>query len=82
MNSEIEEPKPGETYRHFKNKANLYRIMAIARDVDNPEKKSVIYTSLYESVFPAGTVWSRSLDDFVGFKKLNGESVKRFTRVK
>jgi hypothetical protein len=45
----------------------------------------VVYKNFYEGEeleeFSVGTPWFRTLDDFVGFKEINGERVKRFTRV-
>lgn len=77
----MEEPKSGEKYKHFKGEDRTYEIIAVARDCENPKNKVVIYQSLYEGDFPKGTIWSRLLDDFVGFKELNGQKIKRFTRV-
>jgi len=83
-----QEPKPGEIYQHFKGKEKLYKVIAIARDCENPEKKIVIYKQLYDNKnnqneFPKGTIWSRPLGDFTGEKILeNGNKVKRFTLVK
>lgn len=65
-------------YRHCKGKE--YEVIAVARDCDNPQKKIVIYEALYAcEEFPYGQVWTRSLEDFVGFKNIDGEQVKRFT---
>ena len=78
----MQEPKPGETYQHFKGKEKLYKILEIARDCENSEKKIVIYEQLYESDFPKATIWARSLEDFTGYKILeNGNKVKRFMLV-
>jgi hypothetical protein len=82
MEERREIPKPGEKYRHFKGEDKIYEIIAIARDCDNPERMSVIYKSLYEGEYPVGTIWRRSLEEFIGFKELNGNKVKRFTKVK
>ncbi len=77
----MEEPKSGQRYRHFRG-TNQYEIIAVARDVDSPESKSVIYKSLYDCAFPMGTIWRRLLEDFVGFKTLgDGTKVKRFTLI-
>ena len=80
MKNKMEEPKAEERYRHFK--GGEYEIVTTARDCDNLDKFLVIYKSLYDSeTFPRGTIWSRSLEDFVGLKELNGEKIKRFTRI-
>lgn len=82
MTDNLSEPQAGEYYKHFGGKNQQYKIVAVARDVNNPNQKVVIYESLYESSFPSGTIWMRSLDDFVGFKTLeDGTKVKRFTKV-
>jgi hypothetical protein len=82
----MEEPKPGEIYLHFKNKK--YEIIAIALDCEIRTKKIVVYKQLYESENPAGTIWVRSLEDFVGEKEfgedteINGRVFRKGERVK
>jgi hypothetical protein len=87
----MEEPKPKERYLHFKGKE--YEVIAIARDCDNPERKIVVYKQLYESQNPFGTIWTRSLEDFLGNKEFKeetnilgrifkpGEKVKKFQKI-
>lgn len=82
----MEEPKPGEKYQHFKGEDKIYEIVTVSRDCDNPNEKYVNYRSLYNTEdnteeFPKGTVWSRSLEDFVGFKEMSGKKIKRFTKI-
>lgn len=78
----MEEPQSGEKYRHFKGEDKVYEIMAVARDCEDPQKKHVIYKSLYEKEdFSKGTIWSRPLEDFIGFKELDGNKIKRFTKI-
>jgi hypothetical protein len=74
-----QEPKQGEIYEHFK--GGKYKIIAVARNCEYPEKKVVVYEALYEGDFPMGTVWLRLLEDFLGFKELNGKQIKRFVRI-
>lgn len=69
-------------YQHFKGKDKLYQVIALARDCENHEKKVVVYKQLYESEFPKGTIWTRSLEDFLGEKIIDGKSVKRFVLIK
>ena len=83
----MDEPKPGEKYLHFKGKE--YEIIAIARDCDNKDRKIVVYKQLYKTPeLPIGTVWTRSLDDFVGDKEfkedttINQRLFKKGDRVK
>ena len=87
----MKEPLPGEIYQHFKGEDKKYKIIAIAIDCDNREKKVVVYEQLYGgNGFPIGQRWTRALEDFVGFKIFDkdeqigeklfkkGERVKRF----
>ncbi len=74
------EPKKSEKYKHFK--GDVVEIICVALDCENLEKKFVVYKHLHETKnFPAGTIWIRELSDFIGFKKLNEEKVKRFTKI-
>jgi ADP-ribose pyrophosphatase YjhB (NUDIX family) len=77
-------PKQGEKYKHFKDEDKIYEIIAVARDSDNPEKKLVIYKALYsKESFPLGTIWSREINEFMGYKELpNGTKVKRYTLIR
>jgi hypothetical protein len=74
----IEEFKPG-IYKHFKGKS--YLALTLATDCEDIERKLVIYITLYEN--DNGTVWSREVTDFMGYKTLeNGNKVKRFEFIK
>jgi len=53
------------------NTGNLYKVLGIARCVEDPKKKKIIYTQMYEStlrgsneILPKGTLWMRDPDDF------------------
>ena len=51
-------PRPGEFYRHFKNR--LYQIIAVAYDAET-EQKVVVYQALYGDY----RVWVRPLENFL-----------------
>ena len=75
----MNEVKIGGIYRHFKGKEKLYRVINLARGCENSSKIFVIYEQLYETKdSPKGTIWKRSLKEFVGFKEIDGRKVKRF----
>jgi|WetSurMetagenome_2_1015567.scaffolds.fasta_scaffold10236_8 hypothetical protein len=53
----------GSRWRHKKGKS--YKIIAVALDSDDPRQQLVVYVSLEDTlVYPKGTVWVRSLEDF------------------
>jgi len=66
-------------YRHFK-KGDEYEVLWVARDCENPQRKIVVYRGLYDHPqFGPNAVWTRDLEDFVGFKEMpDGKKVKRF----
>jgi hypothetical protein len=76
----MEEIVVGAIYRHFKGEDRLYRVVSVARDCENPSQEVVVYEQLYETEdFSQGTVWFRSLEDFIGYKVFeDGRRVKRF----
>jgi len=53
----------GGTYKHFKGKT--YRVLDIARNSDNCKEVYVVYESLSDSDYPAGTVWIRPIEQFI-----------------
>jgi len=65
----------GERYRHFK--GGEYEVVAVGKNCDDIEQEVVVYRALYGD----GKVWVRLLEDFIGFKEINGESVKRFEKI-
>lgn len=50
-------------YRHIN--GNDYEVLMIARNSNDCEQQMVIYKSLQNSDFPAGTIWVRPLNDFM-----------------
>lgn len=74
-----EEIIPGVTYIHYK--GGNYRVLTIARDSEDPDREIVVYESLSECKgFPAGTRWTRGIDDFLGIVDLEeGKRVPRFS---
>ena len=57
-------------FLHLKT-GNLYKVLGLARCVEDPNKTKVIYAQLYESnlrgtneSLPIGSLWMRSSDDF------------------
>jgi hypothetical protein len=73
MNEEVKKGK----YKHFKGK--FYEVIGVARDCDDISKKVVIYRALYDSEeFGQNQLWTRPLEDFTGFKELDGKKIKRF----
>lgn len=79
--AEKEVPQANDIYEHFKGHGKLYRVLEVARNAENSEQARVVYEQLYESEFPKGEVWSRTLEDFVGYKQIGGRKVKRFTLI-
>jgi hypothetical protein len=90
----MKEPKTGEKYVHFKGESNIYEIIIVARDSDNPGKKLVVYKMLFDKPpYNNGTVWVRLLEDFCGDKEFaqdaeyngkkfkKGDKIKRFTKI-
>jgi len=64
--------KVGERYRHFK--GGEYEVVSIAKNCDNENQLVVVYRALYGD----GEVWVRLLEEFIGYKEVDGKMVKRF----
>ena len=70
--------KPG-VYKHFKGK--LYLALLLASDCEDPERKFVVYVSMYEN--ERSQLWTREVTDFMGYKNFeDGTKVKRFNFVR
>ncbi len=77
----MEKVKIKGKYLHFKGK--YYRVHAIVRDSENPQRQLVIYEALFESPeFGKNQLWCRDIDNFTGNKELpDGKIIKRFTYI-
>jgi len=65
----------GERYRHFK--GGEYEIVSVALNCDDIEQKVVVYRALYGD----GNTFVRLLEEFVGYKDVNGKKIKRFEKI-
>ncbi len=73
-------PETGEKYRHFK--GGVVEIDCVARDTDEPKRRLVAYHYTEDNEGNhLGDYWARSLDEFLEFKELNGEKIKRFKKL-
>lgn len=59
-------------YRHFK--GGIYEAIGVARHSET-EEELVVYRS------PAGDLWVRPKDMFLGMAVVDGKPVRRFTRI-
>lgn len=64
----------GGIYRHFK--GNLYRVISLATHSET-EEIMVVYAKEYDD----HSIWVRPLSMFLDYKDVQGEKVKRFTKV-
>jgi hypothetical protein len=55
----MREVVPGKRYRHFKGKE--YKVLMIAYDCENPERKLVVYQAEYDD----HKIWVRDYDVFI-----------------
>ena len=58
-------------YQH--KRLGIYEVVAIGRDANNYSQQLVIYKSLTDSKFLAGTIWVRTIEEF--------STPGRFTRI-
>ena len=72
--------KVGAKYKHYK--GNLYEVIAVARDSEDPPKKLVVYKALYDSPeFGSNQVWVRSKEDFLAKVTKDGKEIDRFDKI-
>jgi hypothetical protein len=72
----IEQIKPGDIWRHYKNKD--YRIIAVSCDTENLAWY-VVYEALYDNA--VSKTWHRPLEMFLETIEIDGINVPRFTRI-
>lgn len=76
----MREIKVGAKHKHYK--GNLYEVIAIAKDSEDPQKELVVYKALYNSSeFGKNQVWVRSKEDFLGKVTKNEKTFFRFEEV-
>ncbi|MCX8159019.1 MAG: DUF1653 domain-containing protein [Candidatus Pacearchaeota archaeon] len=64
-------------YKHFK--GNFYKLIAIARNSENPEEEFVVYQALYEHPkFGKNTIWVRPKSMFFEIITKDGKTFPRF----
>ena len=72
--------KIGGRYKHYK--GNLYEVIGMARDSEDPQKQLVVYKALYDSPeFGNNQVWVRSKEDFLEEITKDGKTFFRFEEV-
>lgn len=70
----------GATYQHYSGK--LYKVIAIARDSEDPASLRVIYEALYECpTYGNNVLWDRPYAMFIEHVVLNGISQPRFQEI-
>ena len=73
----MREIKVGGKYKHYK--GNLYEVIAIARDSEDPQKEVVVYKALYDSPeFGKNQIWVRAKEDFLEKITEDGQAIDRF----
>ncbi|HLW72992.1 MAG TPA: DUF1653 domain-containing protein [Candidatus Babeliales bacterium] len=77
MQTVIDQIKPNEIWRHYKNKD--YRILTLSCDSENLSWY-VVYETLYDNNI--SKIWHRPLEMFLGTVEINGKNIPRFTRIK
>lgn len=77
MQTLIDQIKPGEIWRHYKNKD--YHILAVSCHSEDLSWY-VVYETLYDN--PVSKIWHRPLEMFLGNVEIDGKIIPRFTRVK
>lgn len=76
MQSLMNQIKPGETWRHYKNKD--YRIITVSCNTEDLTWY-VVYEALYDN--EVSKVWHRPLEMFLEDVEIDGHMIPRFKRV-
>ncbi len=76
----MREVKVGVKYKHYK--GNLYEVIAIARDSEDPRKELVIYKALYDSPeFGKNQIWVRPKEEFLAKVIKDKKEINRFEEI-
>lgn len=73
MQVNLNQIKPGQTWRHYKNKD--YRIIALSCNTESLTWY-VVYEALYEN--SVSQIWHRPLDMFLETIEVDGKNIQRF----
>ncbi len=77
----MEEIKPGDKYRHYKNENHVYEIVCIARHSETLEEM-VVYKALYKSEkFGEDAIWVRPKEMFLETVIVDQKEIKRFEKI-
>jgi hypothetical protein len=76
----IENIKIGNVYQHYK--GNLYKIIAIAKNSEDPEQTFVVYQGLYDCPkFGNNPVWVRPIEMFAEKVVIDSKETPRFKMI-
>jgi len=79
----VNEDLPRGKYQHYSGKT--YQVIGLAKFSENSAREletMVVYQSLEDSKgFPKGTLWVRSLAEFIDKVELNGKLIPRFIKI-
>jgi len=76
MQTLIEQIKPGDIWRHYKNKD--YRIITVSCNTEDLTWY-VVYEALYDNA--VSKIWHRPIEMFLETIEIDGTNVPRFTRI-
>lgn len=72
--------KIGQIWSHYKRPSQRYEIIALGKDSETL-KEVVIYKALYQGEFKFGQIWSRTKEEFLGTKEVDGNEIDRFNLI-